>query len=185
MGNVNSLFSLYFCMFPHPRDDDDVQYMHLSVYNMCRTHLSTPSNRFTSTELLFHIKNAPLILFHSVNMSILTLFIYLFMNTVVRSLIITAVFDFHMTFMKKIPLWMLWFHVVRLVSTSMYTCVNSQYYQPSENYILIQAADWAKQENRIRLVVWNRNSIDSKERQEVALIIAFYKDFFLSPTVTM
>ena len=103
------------------------------------------------------------------------------MNTVVRSLIITAVFDFHMTIMKKIPLWMLWFHVVRLVSASMYTCVNSQYYQQSENYILIQAADWAKQENRIRLVVWNRNSIDSKERQEIALIIVFYKDvFFLS-----
>ena len=74
---------------------------------------------------------------------------------------------------------MLWFHVVRLVSASMYTCVNSLY---CENYILIQAADWAKQENRIRLVVWNRSSLDSKERQEVALTIAFYKDgfFFLS-----
>ena len=53
-------------MFPHPRENEDVQYMQLNVYNMCRTHLST-----------LHIKNAHLILFHSVNMSILTLFIYL------------------------------------------------------------------------------------------------------------
>ena len=76
---------------------------------------------------------------------------------------ITAVLHVHITIMKKIPLRMIWFDCT-CFDKQMLQCtrINSQ---PSENDVLIQAAVWTKQENRIRLVVWNRNSIDSKERQ--------------------
>ena len=88
-----------------------------------------------------------------------------FINRVVRSLIIAAALHLHIINMKKNPFTSVFDclfydkHILKCEHVLTVIC------QQSVNKYQTMAADLSNQENRIRFVVWNRSMLDSKHSQ--------------------